>query len=369
MNNNEQLLFDKFLLPLKFLFRLNQFFGLMPITWSNKKFYVSNILIFYTVMQIILYFLLMLYCEYKILNITDKVVSIITSSILFISGPMYIILTWITALRKREKLIRFLEEVFEFDTVLKEHDLYIKYQNKICSIPCASRYILMFLFISWSVYIQYQNMVYHLSMYFLIAYHVTVSFQLIELAKLLRTRFRILNHEILRIIKHHSNSKKDFKSVNLMRICSLHHHLSKLVLQFNDIFGFVTLLLFTFNFMVIVLTSFYFSAYVQSEKITASGAFLNIIPMFESISDTIYICNTCYTTQEELKKSAQLIHKIETEESDIIDEIEMFSLQVSNNNIHFSAAGFFPIDYTLLFSVSATNLVLLIWVSSLYKTA
>jgi hypothetical protein len=46
-----------------------------------------------------------------------------------------------------------------------------------------------------------------------------------------------------------------------------------------------------------------------------------------------------------------LIHKIETENHDVIDQIEMFSLQIANEKVEFSAAGFFPINYTLIFSV------------------
>jgi hypothetical protein len=36
----------------------------------------------------------------------------------------------------------------------------------------------------------------------------------------------------------------------------------------------------------------------------------------------------------------------------MIDAIEMFSLQISNSRVEFSAAGFFAINYALLFSVS-----------------
>jgi hypothetical protein len=47
-----------------------------------------------------------------------------------------------------------------------------------------------------------------------------------------------------------------------------------------------------------------------------------------------------------------LIHKIQTANHHVIDEIEMFSLQIANEGVEFSAAGFFPINYTLVFSVS-----------------
>lgn len=53
-----------------------------------------------------------------------------------------------------------------------------------------------------------------------------------------------------------------------------------------------------------------------------------------------------------MKKSGELIHKIDTEDHDTIDEIEMFSLQIANEQVEFNAAGFFPVNFTLLFSVS-----------------
>lgn len=44
------------------------------------------------------------------------------------------------------------------------------------------------------------------------------------------------------------------------------------------------------------------------------------------------------------------------EDPELREEIEIFSLQIANQNAEFSAAGFFPIDYTLLFSVSTKNI-------------
>jgi hypothetical protein len=45
------------------------------------------------------------------------------------------------------------------------------------------------------------------------------------------------------------------------------------------------------------------------------------------------------------------MHTIDTVDRDMILAIEMFSLQIANNRVEFSAAGFFPINYTLVFSV------------------
>lgn len=50
-------------------------------------------------------------------------------------------------------------------------------------------------------------------------------------------------------------------------------------------------------------------------------------------------------------RSGKLLHQIDTEDMDVKDQIEMFSLQIVNEKLEFTAAGFFTINYGLLFSV------------------
>lgn len=67
-----------------------------------------------------------------------------------------------------------------------------------------------------------------------------------------------------------------------------------------------------------------------------------------------------------MKKSGILIHQIISHSEDVRDEMEMFSLQLANENVEFSAAGFFTIDYTLIFTIIGgvtTYIIILIQLS------
>lgn len=61
-----------------------------------------------------------------------------------------------------------------------------------------------------------------------------------------------------------------------------------------------------------------------------------------------------------MKKSGILIHQIVSQSEDVRDEMEMFSLQLANENVEFNAAGFFTIDYTLIFTVNLINFRIII---------
>lgn len=350
MNRNKQLKFLTFLKFLKCFFCINQYMGLMPITWSNKKFLISNILSCLNVLFIIGYSLLILYCQYQTFNSEEKKFVIVVESILQIFGPIYIILTWINALKKRQKLCTFLEDMSEYDQTLAECGMYNHNKTEKYTIRITIRYTILLLLITWSIYIQFDHLKKRLSLYVLMIVHTTISFQAIEFVKLLKNRFAVLNYTLIKIIKQEPH--EEIKLINLINVSCMHHRLCKLITLFNDIFGVVLLFFFTLNFVVIVLTFFFYSAYLQSSQVNWIGAILRIAPSIGSILDTVYACNACYTTREELKKSGRLIHKIESDKLDVIDEIEMFSLQIANNNSQFSAAGFFVVDYTLLFSVS-----------------
>ncbi|RZB38944.1 7tm 7 domain containing protein, partial [Asbolus verrucosus] len=171
---------------------------------------------------------------------------------------------------------------------------------------------------------------------------------------MIEARFVILNKEINNLVKGTQLAlvgKRGSRYLPLNQICALHHHLSKLITLFNDIFGVILLLMFGVSFTIMVLVIFLIAVELQASH---TNWFLILVRAVSTLSffvDTIYVCDVCYTTIEEANKSAELIHKIETEDHDMRDRIEMFSLQIANDQVEFSAAGFFPINYTLVFSV------------------
>ncbi|KYB28953.1 gustatory receptor for bitter taste 66a-like [Tribolium castaneum] len=123
--------------------------------------------------------------------------------------------------------------------------------------------------------------------------------------------------------------------------------------------------MFGVSFVTVVVCFFYISASLQG------GDWRYLLLSFSLAAplmiDVFYVCNVCYKTVETAKLSGELIHKIVTDDRDLTDEIEMFSLQVANGDIEFSAAQFFPIDHTLLFSIIGgvtTYIIILIQLSA-----
>ncbi|PSN53944.1 hypothetical protein C0J52_12521 [Blattella germanica] len=52
-------------------------------------------------------------------------------------------------------------------------------------------------------------------------------------------------------------------------------------------------------------------------------------------------------------RTADLVHKLinDTKDPEIREELQLFSLQLLHRKINFTACGFFPLDFTLLYSV------------------
>ncbi|XP_023717531.1 putative gustatory receptor 28a isoform X3 [Cryptotermes secundus] len=64
-------------------------------------------------------------------------------------------------------------------------------------------------------------------------------------------------------------------------------------------------------------------------------------------------------------RTAVLVHKLlnKTKDPGLKEELQLFSLQLLHRKVHFTAFGFFPLDFTLLYSITGavtTYLVILI---------
>ncbi|XP_069677283.1 putative gustatory receptor 28b [Periplaneta americana] len=64
-------------------------------------------------------------------------------------------------------------------------------------------------------------------------------------------------------------------------------------------------------------------------------------------------------------RTAVLVHKLlsKTKDPEVREELQLFSLQLLHRKVQFTACGFFPLDFTLLYSIVGavtTYLVILI---------
>lgn len=196
-----------------------------------------------------------------------------------------------------------------------------------------------------------------------------------EVMSMIKIRMHHLNKLLEKLVRkrHMSVSTTETSSTFqrpglhlLNMICALHHHLNKTVRVFNDAFGIVLLAFFGAGFVYTVV-GFYVFCRMLKIQTTTFEMYLLIVVSIPFIAAILTLCTVGEMTIKEAKKSGQLIHQIETSDYDIKDEIEMFSLQIANEQVEFNAAGFFPINYSLLFSIFSgvtTYIIILIQLSS-----
>ncbi|KAJ3637022.1 hypothetical protein MTP99_000510 [Tenebrio molitor] len=303
----------------------------------------------------------------------------------FSCGVVFLSAVWIKSLLNRNKFIKFLNKIVDFDIILQENCRIVNYQKSKKGVTrrLLTNYLFMTMYISfYSVFTTVKFDFYQRTGqcigFTMGLVNSATCLQTVELVSILKLRFAILNQQIDEIVKYfntnrvnlvmHSSNVQD-RALALGKICTLHHHLSKLVKLFNDTFGVILLLMFGFSFIIITTMLFYVTAEIEDTM-----NWKNIMYVFMTgicyIVDTLWVCDVCHSTAEEGTRTGELIHKIETDDSKIIEEIEMFSLQMANQQVEFSAAGFFPINYTLVFSIIGgvtTYIIILIQLATTLK--
>ncbi|XP_045482799.1 putative gustatory receptor 28b [Harmonia axyridis] len=270
-----------------------------------------------------------------------------------------ILAVWIIGVFRVGTWSNFLKDLVAIDHGLANFDISVDYRKYVRK----NYWMLAALAIQCLLYFYY--MVYHRHLVLsVIAYTfipswiiITLSHCVSAMACLVYERFQLLNCLLqklvdrdLHVISLLESEKQKNPLKMLCYVCSWHHNIIKTMTLANETFGLKMVVVFGYAFMIIVMQVF--SICHLFKKDIQWDYFIQHIFSVTSYSFTVYkICNICEYTVREAKKSGLLIHQIESDDFDIRDEIEMFSLQISNETIEFTAAGFFPIDYSLLFSI------------------
>ncbi|RZC37788.1 gustatory receptor 28b [Asbolus verrucosus] len=376
----DEKLSTKFISSIKMILFQSQILGLITFSHTQTKFRFSKLRRVYNILAIFLYLPVTVLCVCKVVALERlKLIFKSTDIIILIMNAVYVTTTWVCAIKNRDKFIDFLEKIIDFDINLQADGVYINYKRneKRILVQIITRLIVLFSVITTLMSVAVINIRHFLMSvecmaYFLLVINSAICHQSIEMVLMLKARYTILNKQIRSLIEYFKKNNirtigKNNKRLNLSKICAMHHHLTKLVKLFNEIFGVVLLLMFCVSFVVIVITLFYLTGALQAPRIRFWGIFNPILSNVTLVMDVIYVCDVCYSTIEEANKSGELIHKIDTEDHDIRDEIEMFSLQIANAQVEFNAAGFFPINYTLVFSIIGgvtTYIIILIQLSA-----
>ncbi|XP_063908532.1 putative gustatory receptor 28b [Zophobas morio] len=297
-----------------------------------------------------------------------------------VANTTYAVTIWVSSILGSDSYIKLLAKIIDFDVQLQTSCVIIDYNKakKKGALHLLGRYVFMTVLCVYYHFSrarpQFAEKITEIAFIFLIVLNSAVCYQATELVATLKTRFVLLNKQITTLVESSTTTvpkvdpqqiQKDFAI--LCKVCTLHHHLSKCVRRFNQAFGVILLAMFAASFNCIVLCLFYTSVALQMTVLNWDEVFYTAAASVPFIVDSIFVCHVCYTTIEEADKAGELIHRIETEDHDTIDEIEMFSLQMANEEVEFSAAGFFPVNYTLVFSIIGgvtTYIIILIQLSA-----
>lgn len=308
-------LFQKFINSIRILLLQSQIFGLVTFTPDYLNFRPSTVRFFLNLLCIFVYLPANLYCIY-ITAFSEYMVIYKTTNIIILGvNVVYVTTSWVCALLKRNLFIEFLLKIVDFDTKLQTMNIKVNYKMTYKKIMIQSLIrvgvlVVIVGVLASAAYMRGEIMIVESMAYILLLMNSAVCHQAIELVQLIKIRFVILNKQIFNLISYFQKSninaiqiKNTSKQLNtLNKICALHHHLSKLVKLFNDIFGVSLLFMFGVSFVVTVISIFFFTAIIQAGELSFLTLMIPILSNITFVIDAVYVCDVSYSAIEEVIK-------------------------------------------------------------------
>lgn len=295
---------QKFLNSINTLLIQNQIFGLITFTKNLKPSKIRKLCI---ILILIIYICAILYCMYNHAKSSYNLTLRSTTLLLLTCCGSYISVIWLNGLLNEKKYIKFLIELAQFDCSFQQKFLDNCYKNKKQNFFKQSflRFSFLTIYICYYSYNTNSKIFYHvlsqISLYLMMILSSVSCHQVIEFVSILKTRFKIINTEINKLFSQNNKEENLHKKFYVLaKICSLHLHLSELVILFNKIFGLVLLFMFGVSFLIITLSLFYVTSELQASEIQWKQALNVLMSSLTSIVDTIYVCTICYSTTQEV---------------------------------------------------------------------
>lgn len=304
-------IFQRFLNTFQVLIWVDKCSGVTAVTYSNGQFHSSIPNIYGNIFASLIYLLLILYCIYGNIN-DDKLDTIhkTTNILLVITWGCYVAGIWLASAIKSGRFAGFLVAIVAFDIKLYEASgislNYARKKRKLLIQLClrgvfGSIYVFFYAFFFNSEQ-EFYDQLQHCIAFLMLFVNSVFCHHSAELVNLIHERYVILNEEIKKIVKlsYQLPDKKPERILSLSRICSLHHHLTKLIKDFNNIYGIVLLMMFALSFICTVLSVFYTTGELQARQINWEAVFYDASTCITFIIDCVYVCDVCYSTIEEV---------------------------------------------------------------------
>lgn len=352
--------------PLLFYCKL---FGLVAFQRTKTGYKKSKFNLIVNIVAIITFTPLTIYGMVLRLNYGKPSSMILTTDMMLAGGCLIqTVIAWSTSGFLQNKYIGLLNKIVEIDRKFKQLGVWIFYDNTRKIILRKIIIHTLFTVIVLTLYVKIFDylltidlLIFNISSFISSIINILIVQQVSAYVLILKHRYQILNGH-LQDLQHKNNTGEianikltppvPYKLKMLRIICPIHHEITKAGKLINEAFGLQLLITFGVIFVSITVGLYYVCIYIQKDMDwkweSVLGAFIIAL---RYIVDTLILCYACHTTIEEVHISGRLLHQIEYTDDDVKDQIEMFSLQIVNENLNFSAVGFFPVDYTLIFSV------------------
>lgn len=277
----------------------------------------------------------------------------------FEMGVTYIVfITVIVTMYVRKKgQVDFLSNINSIDKIIQEElNISLDYKG-----PMRRRNIFLLFFFIYHFALEYGSQFFAYSfsinfhkffIYFFYNYQVTVArfanFSFVIYANIVRKRFEILRHCV-------TKKSRDFNTEeSLLLITDIFKKLQKSNEILNDIFGPVNLFTSTHDF-TLTASQLFMVIWILSE-LDISIALFKVSLMFmwfgPNLLKLIIVSNIGHATANEMKRCKRLLFIDGMKNKDTMDIVENFSLRLQHFDDNYSASNFFPIDNTLLYTVS-----------------
>ncbi|KAJ9599119.1 hypothetical protein L9F63_010387, partial [Diploptera punctata] len=184
-----------------------------------------------------------------------------------------------------------------------------------------------------------------------------IEFQFLKFLIMLKQLFVEINFKLKLICYHKIMRAHDLRTqmsvLNVRSLAGLHENLCSVIKMINYVYS-VPLLL----SIILVLFYLIFCVFMFISKVFNNENFKCIpihvyVIFFYFLSKAIIIIYYCKICSSKANRTGVLVHQVLrfTINEKIREELELFSLQLLHQKVQFTACGFFPLDFTLLYSV------------------
>ncbi|RLZ02158.1 Gustatory receptor 22 [Cephus cinctus] len=239
--------------------------------------------------------------------------------------------------------------------------------------------------VKMSIHLKSINAVlYYLHYYYAVTISMVTDFLFVNYLGIIKIRYSHLNHLITQLVEEKLSPPVSFSNLSqrqllwrddnsyvfykIKKIRRLHHDLFSLSMKINKNFGICILVNSTIS-LIIITGQLYANYYSFNGSVIDMDLIVyNLLWTLYYTFRLVFVSYACHRTQNEANMASLILCGISLPSKAMQDEVLLFSLQLMQENLIFTACDFFNIDLTMLSSVVSTITTYLVILIQLDRT-